>query len=75
MRIAANHRMSCPWLRGGKLCRCQAVRGGVVPSLYERERFCHGERSRCPTYQRLRARGGPIEPAEYYGLWLAPERP
>jgi hypothetical protein len=65
--------MSCPWLRGEQLCRCEAVRGGVVPSLYERERFCRDEHTGCPTYQRLVACGRLIEPAEYYGMWLAPD--
>jgi hypothetical protein len=46
-----------------------------VPSLYERERFCRGEHTRCPTHERMCARGAPIEPAEYYRLWLAPDRP
>jgi hypothetical protein len=63
--------MACRYFEEGRLCRCAAVRGLVVPSLHERERFCLGdEPDRCPTL-RLRERRDEALPEEvYYALWL-----
>src|SRR5262249_7207321 len=67
--------MSCRHFMPGRLCRCTAVEGLMIPSLYERERFCTRSPDRCPTYRSSQRRGGPISEEEYYTLWLAPRAP
>ena len=63
--------MSCPHLVEGALCRCAAVRGFLVPSVHERERFCHGDgHPSCPTFRAYAARGGALPEEVYYALWL-----
>jgi hypothetical protein len=63
--------MACGYFEAGRLCRCAAVRGLLVPSLYERERYClSDDPTRCPTL-RARARRDDALPEEvYYALWL-----
>jgi hypothetical protein len=62
---------SCPHLVEGALERCAAVRGILVPSVHERERFCHGEgHLRCPTFRAHAARGSALPEELYYALWL-----
>jgi hypothetical protein len=63
--------MSCPLFLDGRLCRCEAVRGLLIPSLHERERFCrpasaHGA---CPTFRSFSATGAAISQDQYYELW------
>jgi hypothetical protein len=56
-----------------KLCRCRAVRGLLVPSLHERERYCRSdEPGRCPTVRAYLDRGAPLSQAAYYALWIPP---
>lgn len=66
--------MPCPHFVDGPRCRCSAVRGVLVPSHYERERFCRTESAAlCPTYgahQRLGA--VPLPQEVYYALWTIP---
>ena len=63
--------MACSYFLETQLCRCTAVRGLLVPSLHERERYCRSdEPERCPTW-RARARRSAALPEEvYYALWL-----
>jgi hypothetical protein len=50
-----------------------AVRELLVPTLHEREQFCRTpEWDRCPTYQALLDRGGPVSQEVYYSLWIPP---
>ena len=62
--------MACRYFEEGTLCRCGAVRGLLVPSIHERERFCHGDPSRCPTRYQRELRGEPLPEEVYYALWL-----
>jgi hypothetical protein len=63
--------MPCPHFQIGTLCRCTAVRGLLVPSLYERERFCRSdEPARCPTYRARSLREEALPEEVYYALWL-----
>lgn len=65
--------MTCTYFEEGALCRCRAVRGLLVPSLHERERYCTSQPALCPT-QRLRELSGhPLDEESYYALWLAGE--
>jgi hypothetical protein len=64
--------MACPHFVEDRLCRCVAVRGLLIPSLYERERFCKSDEGckRCPTLRAFEARGGKLPQEVYYALWL-----
>ena len=63
--------MACPHFVENRLCRCMAVRGLLVPSIYERERFCRtDEPERCPTYQAYAAAESPLPQESYYQLWM-----
>src|SRR5262249_25003730 len=64
--------MACPHFIEGQFSRCAAVRGLLIPSIYERERFCRSEQGckHCPTFRAFEARGGMIGQEIYYKLWL-----
>lgn len=64
--------MACDQFVEGRLCRCSAVRGLLIPSIYERERFCRTEEgfSRCPTYRAFNARRAKLPQEVYYALWM-----
>ena len=64
--------MACPLFVEDKLCRCAAVRGLLIPSVYERERFCRpeGGHKSCPTFGAYDARGSKLPQEVYYALWL-----
>lgn len=63
--------MPCPYFEENRLCRCRAVRGLLVPSVYERERYCRtAEPRECPTWQARSRRHGPLPEEVYYALWL-----
>ncbi len=67
--------MACPKLEEGSLCRCAAVRGFVVPSLHERERFCLTDGwPRCPTFVASAAYHAPLPEEAYYAIWLPSRR-
>ncbi len=64
--------MACEHFEDGRITRCRAVAGTLIPSHHERERYCRAaDPSRCPTrtlYQRLRV--GPLPQEAYYALWV-----
>jgi hypothetical protein len=63
--------MACPHFEEGTLCRCAAVRGFLVPSLHERERFCRSDGfRRCRTFCARALRDTPLPQEVYYALWL-----
>ena len=63
--------MACGHFVSGPLCRCEAVRGFLVPSLHERERFClSDEPERCPTWRARAGRDAPLPEEVYWALWL-----
>lgn len=63
--------MPCTHFIDGALCRCAAVRGLLVPSLHERERFCRSdEPERCPTWRARSHRADAMPEEVYYALWL-----
>jgi hypothetical protein len=67
--------VACPYFVDGPLCRCSAVRGLLVPSLHERERFCTTESSgSCPTFRVRVTRDSALPEEVYYALWLPVER-
>jgi len=55
-----------------RLCRCSGVQGLLIPSVYERERFCRpeGGHNSCPTFCAYHARGAKLPQEVYYALWL-----
>ena len=65
--------MACEFFDDGKLARCSAVSGLLIPTHHERERYCHSDDSQaCPTYRLYQLRGEPVPQSAYYALWLAP---
>lgn len=65
--------MACEFFDDGRLVRCAAVAGLLIPSHHERERYCRTDGNiACPTYQLHRLRGGPLPQEAYYALWLPP---
>ena len=65
--------MACEFFDEGKLARCAAVTGLLIPSHHEREKYCRTDGcAACPTYRLYQLRGGPVSQEAYYGLWAAP---
>jgi hypothetical protein len=64
--------MPCRYFVPEPMCRCAAVHGAVVPSIYERERFCRSEQGfvRCPTFRAQARRGSQLAERDYYALWI-----
>lgn len=63
--------MACEHFENATLCRCRAVGGLLVPSLFERERYClSDEPARCPTFATRALRGETLPEEVYYALWL-----
>ncbi len=64
--------MACEHFEEGRITRCRAVAGTLIPSHHERERYCRAaDPSRCPTrtlFDRLRV--GPLPQEAYYALWV-----
>jgi len=72
--------MACECFDDGRVARCRAVTGDVIPSHYERENYCRTDGSaRCPTWRLFQIKRAPIPEELYYQLWMAPveteERP
>jgi hypothetical protein len=66
--------MACEWFEDGRVARCAAVSGLLIPSHYEREKYCCSDDSHhCPTLRLFQLRGAPLPQDAYYALWLAPE--
>ncbi len=63
--------MACPYyLQRGHRCRCLAVVGEVVPTLYEREVFCWTRsHESCPTLVANMRKGRPLSEDEYVEQW------
>ncbi len=56
----------------GRLARCHAVAGGVVPSHHQRERYCRTDQpDRCPTFDEY-VRAGQLTEDRYYSIWIQP---
>jgi hypothetical protein len=65
--------MACEFFDDGRLARCNAVSGLLIPSHHERERYCRTDESAaCPTYRLYQLRGGPLPQDAYYALWVPP---
>ena len=63
--------MKCPWLLGKEIKRCAAVRGAVVISSGELEKFCESEQhERCPVYRGRTEKGKPISQRDFYSLYI-----
>ena len=64
--------MACPHFVDDRLCRCCAVAGLLIPSVYERERFCRGDESfhSCPTFCAFAKRQSKLPQEVYYSFWL-----
>ena len=61
--------MACKYFAAGRLPRCAAVRGLIVPSAFEREKFCgSGSFGECLVYQAFQQNGGQIKEADFYAL-------
>jgi hypothetical protein len=65
-------RMACELLDEGRLTRCRAVDGLIIPSLHERERYCWNDEDRdsCPTYRLFAVHRRPISEDAYYAQWM-----
>jgi hypothetical protein len=65
--------MSCPLLQPGRIPRCDAVEGELIPTLHERERFCYTrEFMQCPTMRQMLRAHRRLREDEYFALWIAP---
>jgi hypothetical protein len=68
--------MACEFFDDGRLARCTAVDGLLIPSHHEREHYCRTDGSAaCPTLALYRLRGAPISQESYYAQWLPPAPP
>lgn len=66
--------MACEYFDDGRLARCTAVDGLLIPSHHERERYCRTDGcAQCPTFKLQELRGAPIPQSLYYAQWLRPE--
>ena len=65
--------MGCEFFDDGRLARCTAVDGLLIPSHHERERYCRTDESAaCPTFKLYQVSRGPIGQDAYYAQWLPP---
>jgi hypothetical protein len=63
--------MGCEFFQGGARACCRAVEGTIVPSHYERERFClRDDPSACPTLRLYRMRQMPVTQEAYWAEWM-----
>jgi hypothetical protein len=63
--------MPCPLFDDRRPTRCTAVRGCLIPSLHERERWCVTDGwARCPTYRTRAQREEALPEEVYWTLWL-----
>jgi hypothetical protein len=65
--------MVCKHLEeNGRWTRCRAVEGILIPSHFERERYCHGDAGEaCPTQRLYTLRGARLTQDLYYQQWVA----
>ncbi len=65
--------MACELFDDGRLARCNAVAGLLIPSHHERERYCRSDENHaCPTYRLYQLRGTQLPQEVYYALWVPP---
>ena len=65
--------MACEFFDDGRLARCTAVDGLLIPSHHERERYCRTDGSKsCPTFKLYQLGGVPLAQEAYYALWVPP---
>lgn len=66
--------MACEFFDDGRLARCGAVDGLLIPSHHEREHYCRSSdgSAACPTLKLYQLRGGPVPQAIYYAQWIPP---
>lgn len=65
--------MGCPLLEKSRLERCHAVQTEVIPTLHEREQYCHSEGyARCPTLRLMLQLHRALQEQEYLELWIPP---
>jgi hypothetical protein len=65
--------MACEFFDDGKLARCTAVDGLLIPSHHEREHYCRSDGSRaCPTFKLYQLGRAPVSQDAYYALWMPP---
>jgi len=65
--------MACGFFDDGRLTRCSAVAGLLIPSLHERERYCRSdEHQACPTFKLYQLHGAPVSQEAYYAQWVEP---
>jgi hypothetical protein len=65
--------MACKLFDDGRLARCGAVEGLLIPSHHERERYCRTDGSAaCPTFQLYQINRAPVPQSVYYAQWIPP---
>ena len=63
--------MACEFFDDGRLARCTAVDGLLIPSHHEREHYCRTDgNGACPTFQLYQLRRAPVSQDAYYALWI-----
>ncbi|MDB4964769.1 MAG: hypothetical protein JWN44_458 [Myxococcales bacterium] len=65
--------MACEFFDEGKLARCTAVCGLLIPSHHERENYCRTDgHVTCPTFKLYQLNQAPVPQEQYYALWVPP---
>jgi hypothetical protein len=65
--------MACEFFDDGRLARCGAVEGLLIPSHHEREHYCRTDGGgACPTRKLYQLRGGTVPQSAYYAQWIPP---
>jgi hypothetical protein len=65
--------MACEFFDEGRLARCTAVCGLLIPSHHEREHYCRtDENAACPTFKLYQLHKSPVPQEQYYSLWVPP---
>ena len=62
--------MECRFFRRPPDCRCFAVEGRHVPTIYERDRYCRSASGECPTLHLRQIRGRALSEDEFLEIWL-----
>jgi hypothetical protein len=77
MRAKGAAIMACELFEAGRRPLCRAVAGTLIPSVFERERYCCSDGSlACPTRRLYHVARAPLSQETYFALWTAsPERP
>jgi hypothetical protein len=67
--------MRCLLFRSEPDCRCRAVRGRHIPTVFERDRYCRSSSEECPILRAHHYLGRLLSEDEYLEIWLPEASP